>query len=140
MIQITLTFPSIDAARKAMLELPESLLTSVAPSESKPAAEPKKETAPAKKEAAETTAPTQTTEETSDAPEQKVESSAPAPASVEYSVLQKAVFALAAESREAAAAVAASFGVKTFKELPQGKWPEALAAVTAKRAELAEAA
>lgn len=56
--------------------------------------------------------------------------------SVEYPVLQKAVFALAGKSREAAAAVAASFGVKTFKELPQDKWTAALAAVQAKTAEL----
>jgi hypothetical protein len=50
--------------------------------------------------------------------------------------LQKAVFALAGKSREAAAAVAGSFGVKTFKELPEAKWAEALAAVTAKLSEL----
>ncbi len=55
---------------------------------------------------------------------------------VEYPVLQKAVFALAGKSREAAAAVAQSFGVKTFKELPADKWADALAAVNAKIAEL----
>jgi hypothetical protein len=56
--------------------------------------------------------------------------------SVEYPVLQKAVFALAGKSREAAAAVAASMGVKTFKELPADKWGEALVAVNDKLAEL----
>jgi hypothetical protein len=56
--------------------------------------------------------------------------------SVDYPVLQKAVFALAGKSREAAAAVAASMGVKTFKELPADKWGEALAAVNDKLAEL----
>lgn len=56
--------------------------------------------------------------------------------SVDYPVLQKAVFALAGKSREAAAAVAGSFGVKTFKELPQDKWADALAAVNDKLAEL----
>lgn len=55
---------------------------------------------------------------------------------VEYPVLQKAVFALAGKSREAAAAVAASFGVKTFKELPAEQWADALAAVNAKLAEV----
>ena len=55
---------------------------------------------------------------------------------VEYPVLQKAVFALAGKSREAAAGVAGSFGVKTFKELPQDKWADALVAVNAKLAEL----
>lgn len=56
--------------------------------------------------------------------------------SVEYPVLQKAVFALAGKSREAAAAVASSFGVKTFKELDAGQWGKALAAVNDKLAEL----
>lgn len=60
----------------------------------------------------------------------------PSPAAVEYSVLQKAVFTLAGKSREAAAAVAASFGVKTFKELDATRWAEALAAVNAKIAEV----
>ena len=56
--------------------------------------------------------------------------SSPKPsASVDYPTLQKAVFALAGKSREAAGAVAASMGVKTFKELPEDKWAEALAAV-----------
>jgi hypothetical protein len=54
-------------------------------------------------------------------------------------VLQKAVFTLAGKSREAAAAVAASFGVKTFKDLPSDKWADALAAVNAKLAELESA-
>jgi hypothetical protein len=54
-------------------------------------------------------------------------------------VLQKAVFALAGKSREAAAAVASSFGVKTFKELPADKWGEALGAVQEKLAELESA-
>jgi hypothetical protein len=56
---------------------------------------------------------------------------AAAPAAVDYPTLQKAVFALAGKSRESAGAVAASFGVKTFKELPEAKWGDALAAVNA---------
>lgn len=58
------------------------------------------------------------------------------PTTVEYPVLQKAVFTLAGKSRDAAAEVAASMGVKTFKELPAEKWGDALAAVNAKIAEL----
>jgi hypothetical protein len=50
---------------------------------------------------------------------------------VDYPTLQKAVFALAGKSRESAAAVAASMGVKTFKELPESKWADALVAVNA---------
>ena len=59
-------------------------------------------------------------------------SSAKPSASVDYPTLQKAVFTLAIKSREAAGEVAASFGVKTFKELDPSKWAEALAAVNAK--------
>lgn len=63
--------------------------------------------------------------------------SSDSPASTcDYPTLQKAVFTLAGKSREAAAAVAATFGVKTFKELPEDKWADALAAVQAKTAEL----
>jgi len=55
---------------------------------------------------------------------------------VDYATLQKAVFALVGLSREAAAAVASSFGVATFKELTQGQWGKALTAVNVKLAEL----
>lgn len=55
---------------------------------------------------------------------------------VEYPVLQKAVFALAAKSRDAASALVASFGVKTFKDLESERWAEALAAVKKKLEEL----
>jgi len=57
---------------------------------------------------------------------------------IDYPTLQKAVFALANASREAAGAVAKSLGVKTFKELDASRWGEALAAVNAKLAELAD--
>lgn len=67
-----------------------------------------------------------------DAPEQK------AKPSVEYPVLQKAVFDLAAKSREAVMEVAATFGVKTFKELSADRYAEALEAVKAKHASLTE--
>jgi hypothetical protein len=63
-------------------------------------------------------------------------SSASSPEPVDYATLQKAVFALAGKSREAAASVASSMGVKTFKELDAARWGDALAAVTAKLAEL----
>lgn len=68
-------------------------------------------------------------------------SPAPAPspaagATLDYPTLQKAVFALAGKSREAATQVFAALGVKNAKELPETRWPEALAAVNAKLAEL----
>lgn len=61
---------------------------------------------------------------------------APAASSIDYATLQKAVFKLAGLSREETMALAKSFGVGTFKELPETKWPEALIAVNAKIAEL----
>lgn len=91
----------------------------------KPKAESKAKVAADPKPAAEPSTP--------EAPAaQTVSSSEP----IEYPVLQKAVFALAGKSRDAAAAVAAGFGVKTFKELPAEQWGDALAAVNAKLAEL----
>jgi len=133
-IQITLNFTSIEAARAALLEIPASVLVSTpAPAKAetpKPAATPPAAGTKAAK-------PAPATESPSD-PKPAAAPTAPAPvaapsassaASVDYPTLQKAVFALAGKSREAAAAVAASLGVKTFKELPEGKWAEALAAV-----------
>ncbi len=55
---------------------------------------------------------------------------------IEYTVLQKAVFALASISRDAVIELAASFGVKSFKELDAGRWDDALTAVNAKVEEL----
>jgi hypothetical protein len=70
------------------------------------------------------------------APAAPAASPASSSAPVDYPTLQKAVFALAGKSREAAAAVASSFGVKTFKELGQDQWGAALGAVQEKLAEL----
>lgn len=161
MLTITLQFKSIEAARAALLEIPSSSLVGGEAAENTPPARatPEKqatENVAAKKQAAATT---QTTASVADAPEKKTPSvaasgtthsanadsakagDAPKPEattslakpseSVEYPVLQKAVFTLASRSREKAAAVAASFGVKTFKELPEDKWFAALTAVNA---------
>jgi len=103
---------------------------SEAPKSSKAAATPAAGTlAPAKSEPA-AAAPTDPKPETSTG------SSAKPSASVDYPTLQKAVYQLAGKSREAATELCATFGVKTFKELPDTKWGEALAAVTAKISEL----
>ena len=150
MITITLNFKTIEAARKALLEIPESAL--VGGPEPEPEAEaPKPAPAPAaasgKATAKAGAAPGKTAAEkaptaasvAAEPPASTAATSSPAPApapAIEYTVLQKAVFTLAGKSREAAAAVAASFGVKTFKDLPADKWADALAAVNAKLAEL----
>ena len=70
------------------------------------------------------------------APEATAASTASSPTSVDYATLQKAVFTLAGKDKASALAVAASFGVKTFKDLPEDKWADALTAVNAKIAEL----
>lgn len=71
--------------------------------------------------------------------------SAPAPSAapaattapaIKYDDLKNAVFKLAGKSRDAAVEVNKQLGVSTMKELPAERWPEALAAVQAKLAEL----
>lgn len=158
MITITLNFKSIEAARKALLEIPASALVGGPEPEAelerpnieapKPAAAPAaasgKATAKAGAAPGKTAAEKTPTAESAGAapPASTAAASSPASAAeppapaVDYPTLQKAVFALAGKSREAAAAVAASFGVKTFKDLPADKWADALAAVNAKLAEL----
>ena len=152
MITVTLNFKTIEAARKALLEIPSSALVGGPEPEPEPEAEaPKPAPAPAaasgKATAKGGAAPGKTAAEKAPAAESvaaeppastaAAASPAPAPApAIEYTVLQKAVFTLAGKSREAAAAVAASFGVKTFKDLPADKWAAALDAVNAKLAEL----
>jgi hypothetical protein len=154
-IAITLNFKSIEAARQALLEIPSSSLVEAADAPKSaqapaPAASTTAKAGAASKKTAAEPAPTAASAEAAHqaptaatAPQEtaadpkSVTTSLPKPSeSVEYPVLQKAVFALAGKSREAAAAVAASMGVKTFKELDQSKWAEALAAVTHKLTEL----
>lgn len=150
MIQVTLQFTSLAAAVKALKDIPETAIASplapVAatstplPPVDAPAPKPEKAAKTDKVAAGPTVAPAPAAATAPAA----APTPAPAPAAqtqasgeaIEYPVLQKAVFALAAKSRPAAGEVAASFGVKTFKELDPARWPEALAAVNAKLAEL----
>ena len=162
MITVTLNFKTIEAARKALLEIPSSALVGGPEPEAEapksapaPAAASGKATAKAgaapgktaaeKAPAAESaeTAPQASTAATgkgnaaaASTPAPAAETSTSRASSVDYPTLQKAVFTLAGKNREAAAAVAATFGVKTFKDLPADKWADALAAVNAKLAEL----
>lgn len=166
MIAITLNFKSIEAARQALLEIPSTSLVggpaaegtaevappkaTAAPKAAQAATSPAtatKAAASEKKTPASDTSPTASSAAAaganegnaaavSSAPEAPAASTASSSEPVEYPVLQKAVFALAGKNREAAAAVASSFGVKTFKELDATKWGDALVAVNAKLAEL----
>jgi hypothetical protein len=128
-ITLTLTFTSIEAARAALLEIPSSSLVGGPAPEAKVEA-PKKVTkeAPAPVERAQAATKTVATPDPKPVAEGTTSSAKPSE-SVDYPTLQKAVFALAGKSREAAGAVAAALGVKTFKELDSSKWAEALAAV-----------
>lgn len=137
MIQVTLNFPDQAAlvafftANSGAVSAPEkAAVADIKPGKSKPAATP----------AATVAAPAASPEPAVESPSDPKPAPAATPAapaasstkpadSVDYPTLQKAVFALAGKSRDSAAAVAASFGVKTFKELDQSKWAEALAAV-----------
>ena len=121
MIQVTLNFKTIEAARQALLDIPASALVGGPAPEEAPVPKPVKAAKPAP---APVVAPPPVIAEPVEVP-----APAAAPAAIEYPTLQKAVFALAAKSREAAAAVAAHFGVKTFKELPAEQWASALEAV-----------
>ena len=114
MIQITLNFATVEAARKALNEIPESLLIGALPT---PKTEVVKSTVEVAKERA--PKPAKAVEE-APAPAPAVEPPAPtAPIAkaveetkadvapeIDYPTLQKAVFTLAGKSRDAAKAVA----------------------------------
>lgn len=144
MIQITLNFATVEAARKALNEIPESLLIGALPT---PKTEVVKSTVEVAKERA--PKPTKTVEEAPapapapaveppapTAPIAKAEVKADAAPEIDYPTLQKAVFTLAGKSREAAKAVAEQFGVENFKSMPKEMWAKAHDAVQAKIAEL----
>ena len=147
MIQITLNFATVEAARKALNEIPESLLIGALPT---PKTEVVKSTVEVAKERA--PKPTKTVEE-APAPAPAVEPPAPtapiakaveetkadAAPEIDYPTLQKAVFTLAGKSRDAAKAVAEQFGVENFKSMPKEMWAKAHDAVQAKIAELESA-
>lgn len=138
MVEITLNFKTIEAARQALLDIPASALVGGPEPEALGALVPAPVPKAKQKAPAEVPKPVEVPAPAAPAPA-PVAAPEPAPApvqTVDYATLQKAVFALAGKSREAAAGVAASLGVKTFKELPEGKWAEALGAVQEKLAEL----
>lgn len=131
MIAITLNFKTLEAARQALLDIPASALVGSQEIEEAPKAAKPVKTPKAVAEAVAAPAPATAPPVEAPAPAAAPATSEPA---VDYATLQKAVFALAGKSREAAASVAAGFGVKTFKELPAEQWAAALEAVTEKLA------
>lgn len=137
MIQVTLTFTSLSAALKALREIPESTLNG-ALTDITPAVEEEAAPEPSPKPAKKKPSPAPVLEVAPSQPTAKPEA-LPLPAvaaAVEYPELQKAVLQLAGKNRDAALELASRMGVKTFKELPADRWPEALAAVNTRIAEL----
>lgn len=163
MIQVTLTFVSIEALRAALLEIPESSLVGsnatavvslppktepdtakvTAKKSSTPAATPAAaaSTQPTAAVVAETAAPEKTVAEsnhTAASVEAEPQASTAAP-EVSYADLQKAVLSLHAKAPGDVVAIAKNLGFNTFKEM-KDKGNEvlaaALAAVNAKLAEL----
>lgn len=140
MIQITLQFTSIETAISVLRGIPENAFVAapvVEKFEDKaPTGNALKAEKPAKVVKSEPAAPAADTA----AAEPKADVPAPDEpadeAPLDYAVLQKAVFALAGKSRDAALALNTQFGVKNMRELPEGKRHAALAAAQAKLAEL----
>lgn len=142
MFPVTLTIHNADDLVKVMSVLHPTV----------PAAQPEKAPAPARAkktegvsadEKAAVVGNAQTgTPAGSDVPPAQEASAPPASAApaatpaIKYDDLKAAVFKLAGKSRDAAIALNKQFGVSTMKELDAARWPEALAAVNAKLAEL----
>ena len=128
MIQVTLSFPDQAALVQFFTSVSAPAPVKVeAPKPPKPAATP----AAAETKAAKPAPAAESPSDPKPEPVATTSSEKPSASVVDYPTLQKAVFALAGKSRESAAAVAASMGVKTFKELDQAKWADALVAVNA---------
>jgi hypothetical protein len=143
MIQITLQFKSLDAALRALREIPENALVQAGAETQQPAQveapapDPKPKTRKPKDAPAQEAAPVQPTAPPQLGAQAPAAVEPPAPVvAIDYPQLQKAVFALAGKDKAAAVAIAQRFGVKTFKDLAQDKWGDAFAAVQEKLADL----
>jgi hypothetical protein len=142
MIQVTLTFSSIALAVAALAKIDAESATiagtAIATAKDTSAGKPAPATQ-AKGAAGKATA------KGGDAPASTAAESAPAAASAEtvppastaaeaaptidYALLKAAVFELSGKNQPKLAEIAASFGVKTFKDLAPAKWADALVAV-----------
>lgn len=129
MITVTLTFKTLDAALRALREVPESCLAL----DVQEPADPKPESPKAKPRAqkvaptapVEAVAPTPPTAAPEEAPPQVVVVPEEAPA-FEYAVLQRKAFELLPRLGKAQIlAVAEKHGAATFKELPADRWQAA---------------
>lgn len=144
MITVTLTFDTAAAAASALALVAGTsghpTVKPSAPPDPAPPAKPKAEktAAPSPAPEAQPSAPAaaepSAVKTQADASPEKAATDDEKP--LDYDVLRKAVFELAAKSRDAAAAVNTQFGVKTMKDLPAERRREALAAVQKALADL----
>lgn len=138
MIQVTLTFKTLDAALRGLREIPESCLAIDVTEAADPKPQEPKAKAPRAKAAptapVEEAAPFQPTAPVTVAPPPaaapvKLEPAAPA---FDYGVLQKKAFELLPRLGKAQIlAIAEKHGAATFKELPADKWAAAHADLVA---------
>lgn len=128
MIQVTLTFTTLDAALRVLREVPESALAQSAV-EAAPAPKPEKPTKKSAPAVETTVAPTPTTAPAAVAPAPAAAPAAPEPTpapAFEYATLQKKVFELLPRvGKDRVLEVSARHGAKVFKELPAEKWQAA---------------
>jgi hypothetical protein len=143
MVQITLNFKTIEAARQALLEIPASALVGGPEPEAVAAPAP----APKPARAAKTTVSTAVVEPvaapapvTAPPVEAPAPVAAPAPvlapapaepATIDYAQLQRAVLSLYKVDKSRTQQIALDMGFESFKVMPADRWAEALAAVNA---------
>lgn len=145
MIQVTLTFSSIALAVAALAKIDAesatiagtAIATAKDSSSGKPAPATQAKPAAGKATAKGGDAPASTAAEApaaaaSAVTEQSASTAAETAApTIDYALLKAAVFELSGKNQPKLAEIAASFGVKTFKDLAPAKWADALAAVNA---------
>lgn len=142
MVQITLNFKSIEAARQVLLEIPASALVGGPEPEAVSAPAPAPKPARAAKTTVSTAvvepvaAPAPVTAPPVEAPAPvaapaPVPAPAPAEPAVDYAQLQRAVLALYKVDKSRTQQIAIDMGFESFKVMPADKWAEALAAVNA---------
>jgi hypothetical protein len=145
MIQVTLSFNSIAAAVAELSKIDPAALSAThatevvtkEPQVGKPAPATQAKPAAGKTTAKAADAPASTASAPAPVAAQSAETAQPASTAAEaaptidYALLKAAVFELSGKNQPKLAEIAASFGVKTFKDLAPAKWADALAAVKA---------
>ncbi|MEO6588964.1 MAG: hypothetical protein ABIP06_06520 [Pyrinomonadaceae bacterium] len=128
MIEIKLTFLTLEAAITAMAAVRAATPTGDAPGKSEPKAETPKPTKPEKAKPVETT-PTAATPPAAASETKATESPSPTTSSISVTELGAAIKIAAATHREAVVATLAEFGAKAGKDLKPEQYTPFLAAL-----------